>query len=67
MSMVLRASEFAEPLDARRHQGCRGEQSRSGPMLAGAWHLAGGYPGGRSSPSASHEERTADLEPKTPS
>ena len=67
MSMVVRANECAETLDARRHRGCRGEQSRSGPMLAVTWFLAGGYPGGRSSLSASHKKRTADLEPKTPS
>ena len=67
MPIMVRANECAEPLDARRHRGCRGEQGRSGPMLAGTWLLAGGYQGGRSRPSASHEERTADLEPKTPS
>ena len=31
MSKMVRANECAEPLDARRHRGCRGEQEPQWP------------------------------------
>ena len=68
MAMVLRANECAEPLDARRHRGCRGESTAAvARCLQEHGFLQVDIQEGGADPSASHEERTADLKPKTPS